>query len=504
MKKSSKTAQTSGTGDTEFAHGAGVQDLGALDPMQIFESAVAMVTIVGTDGLIERANPHFCAALGYPEDAVIGKSTADFYAPSETVRFDDIHSVLTSGQCWIGKQRMQRASGAQFWVRTTVYPVFDAAGRHCRSLSVRFDINREEQARSDRDMLDALDLFRDEMFIITSDSLRFTYINRAGLETLGWSRDDMTGQTIDRAAHLFERDSFVALTTPLLRGAVPEVSYIREDGARAYEVTLRLTTTEGKAQRFVAIARDISERLALERAKADFTATVSHELRSPLTSIKGGIGLVLSGAAGAPTDKARSLLEIAHRNADRLVLIVNDMLDLEKIAAGQMTFNMKRVAARTLMTDAIDANAGYLAQYGVIARACSDDMATQIDCDPDRMLQVLGNLITNAAKFSDEGQEIRLDLRSDRDTLTFTVQDFGTGIPASAQATIFDRFTQAGSQTRARSGSTGLGLSIVKAIVDSHGGHIDMHSVEGEGTRFDITLPKRQSDNGNSPAQRAG
>lgn len=265
-----------------------------------------------------------------------------------------------------------------------------------------------------------------------------------------------------------------------------------------YEITLRLTHAETDGRCFVAIARDISERLELERTKSAFIATVSHELRSPLTSIKGGIGLVLSGAAGDVSDRARGLLEISHRNADRLVLIVNDMLDLEKIAAGRMTFDMRQTDGVALIREALNGNGSYLDQFGVDAHIEGLDRPAWLTCDPDRVLQVLGNLLTNAAKFSIAGQQIRIALQENTENITFTVQDFGIGIPKKAQGTIFERFTQANCHHRGRADGTGLGLSIMKAIVESHSGRVDMDSTEGKGTTFHVTLPKRQPGESNA------
>jgi signal transduction histidine kinase len=164
------------------------------------------------------------------------------------------------------------------------------------------------------------------------------------------------------------------------------------------------------------------------------------------------------------------------------------MLELDKIAAGKMVFDMHNQDASQLFAEALSANESYLAQYGVTVVTKGLETPCDIYCDPDRMLQVLNNLLSNAAKFSSRGGEIHAALKPMANGVQISVQDFGVGIPKAAQATIFERFTQAKNGAIERRG-TGLGLSIVKAIVEHHNGHVELDSAEGKGTTFHIFLP---------------
>ncbi|WP_056030934.1 cell wall metabolism sensor histidine kinase WalK [Loktanella sp. 3ANDIMAR09] len=221
----------------------------------------------------------------------------------------------------------------------------------------------------------------------------------------------------------------------------------------------------------------------------DFVATVSHELRTPLTSVKGALGLALSGASGPITDQTRKLLDIAHRNVGRLMLLVNDILDLEKMSSGNMSFDMVPTDLRTVIDAACEANTDFAKGYGVNVSCDVPDHPAMALLDADRMHQVMTNLISNACKFSHKGGTISIVLTTlGNGSHKIQVSDKGIGIPADALETIFERFNQAGSIHRNRSGSTGLGLAIVKTIVEAHDGSISLSSTQDRGTTVTITL----------------
>ncbi len=238
------------------------------------------------------------------------------------------------------------------------------------------------------------------------------------------------------------------------------------------------------------IFRDITQRREIERLKEEFIATVSHELRTPLTSIQGALELVADGAAGEIPDAAESLLKIAQGNGYRLLKIVNDILDISKIEAGEMPFTTAAVDIGALARMAIDANDRYAEQHGSYIRLESELASrTYVRADADRLLQVLANLISNAAKFSPADTEITVVVETQGDDVRITVRDRGDGVPEAAREHIFGKFMQVdGSSTRAH-GGTGLGLAISKAIVDRLSGTIGLDSESGHGTAFHVTLP---------------
>ena len=235
--------------------------------------------------------------------------------------------------------------------------------------------------------------------------------------------------------------------------------------------------------------RYATERKRLERLKDEFVSTVSHELRTPLTSISGSLGLLMGNAAGnLPRPMAR-LLTIAHTNSQRLVRLVNDILDIEKMGAGRAVFNFRRVEVRPLVEQAIEANRGFADGYGVQVRLEGARAAADVRADPDRLLQVVTNLLSNAIKFSPADNEVVVAIEKATDMVRITVRDHGRGIPNDFKPLIFEKFAQADAGDARQKGGTGLGLSIVKEIVDRLSGEVGFADAPGGGTVFHVQLP---------------
>ena len=236
--------------------------------------------------------------------------------------------------------------------------------------------------------------------------------------------------------------------------------------------------------------RYATERKRLERLKDEFVSTVSHELRTPLTSITGSLGLLMGNAAGSLPPAMARLVAIAHSNSQRLVRLVNDILDIEKMEAGRVVFNFDRVEVRPLVAQAIEANRGFAEGYGVRVRF--DDAhaaAADVRADPDRLLQVVTNLLSNAIKFSPANNEVMVAVEKGADTVRLTVRDHGPGIPVDFKPLIFEKFAQADAGAARQKGGTGLGLSIVKQIVDRLSGEVGFADAPGGGTIFHVQLP---------------
>jgi signal transduction histidine kinase len=244
----------------------------------------------------------------------------------------------------------------------------------------------------------------------------------------------------------------------------------------------------------VGVIQDITERKQAEQIKNDFLSTISHELRTPLTSIRGSLGLILGGALNEKPDKITELLQVANSNSDRLLLLINDLLDLQKIEAGKMKYNFREVSPFDLLEEVIKINTPYANKHNVTlqltqtSKCCHD----AITIDADRLIQVMTNLISNAVKFSPPGECVEVEHYCSDSSVKITVNDRGPGVPETFQAHLFDRFTQAdGSQKWEHSG-TGLGLNIAQLIVDEHGGTIAYEDNPGGGSRFSVTLPLTQ------------
>jgi signal transduction histidine kinase/DNA-binding response OmpR family regulator len=243
-------------------------------------------------------------------------------------------------------------------------------------------------------------------------------------------------------------------------------------------------------ERYLAIIRDVTERRRVEQMKNEFVSTVSHELRTPLTSIAGSLGLLAGGAAGALPERAAKLIRIAHGNSERLVRLINDILDIEKIESGKMTFDIRPTPLRPLLEQAIASNHAYAQEFGVTTHL--DDSGAEgatVQADPDRLMQVVINLLSNAAKFSQPGGRVEVKVRRDGAFYCINVHDHGSGIPDEFKDRIFSKFAQADSSDTRAKGGTGLGLSIVKEIVARHNGTVTFTSNPDDGTEFVVGIP---------------
>ncbi len=236
---------------------------------------------------------------------------------------------------------------------------------------------------------------------------------------------------------------------------------------------------------------DITQKKADEKLKEEFVATVSHELRTPLTAINGALKIILNGAIEHDPVKLKQLLKIAASNTDRLLELINDILDIEKLSKQEFSLQKEWTDLHQLIQECIEQNQSYAQQYHVSLKCCNND-AVQAYLDVGRFKQVLTNLISNACKYSKAGGVVELDYAQTDDGLTVSVKDYGEGIPEAFIASLFDKFTQADSSTTRRVGGTGLGLSIVKSIVEHHGGKILVNTKEGQGSCFIIRLPVQE------------
>lgn len=234
---------------------------------------------------------------------------------------------------------------------------------------------------------------------------------------------------------------------------------------------------------------DISERKRDERLKTEFISTVSHELRTPLTSISGALGLIQGGALGTPPETMRGMLATAHNNAQRLILLINDLLDMEKLVAGKMAFQMQEQPLMPLIDQAIESNQAYAAQFRaqLVITERLDDAGVNVDAM--RLQQVMSNLLSNAAKFSPPDMQVEVRVESIADRVRISVIDSGPGIPEEFHERIFQKFSQADASSTRKQGGTGLGLAITRELVERMRGSINFFSEPGHGACFFVELP---------------
>ncbi|MFB6350247.1 MAG: sensor histidine kinase, partial [Bradymonadaceae bacterium] len=232
----------------------------------------------------------------------------------------------------------------------------------------------------------------------------------------------------------------------------------------------------------------------VDRLKDEFVSVVSHELRTPLTSVRGSLGLALNSDEQLP-DEVERLLEIAHQNTERLEMLVDDILDIEKIESGDLEFTPEPVAPGDLLDEVARSNESYAGEYGVELETHVRLDGEVIHVDRDRLFQILTNFVSNAIKYSPEGGTVTLNAQpvAEGESVRLSVSDRGEGIPEEFRDKLFERFTQADASTTRQRQGTGLGLSIAKALTEKMGGTIDFMTEIGEGTTFWVDFPVHRS-----------
>jgi len=250
-----------------------------------------------------------------------------------------------------------------------------------------------------------------------------------------------------------------------------------------------IVNSEGKNLGAVIVIHDVTELKRTEKLKNEFVSIVSHELRTPLTSIRGSLGLLVSGVMGKFPEKAEKLLDIANSNCERLLFLINDILDIEKIEAGKMDFKIKLVDINQIVRESIDANKMYADKFGISIQLIQTESPIQVNVDSGRLMQVLTNLISNACKFSPNGETVVVTVTLKNSVVNVSVSDHGPGIPLEFQSRIFQKFSQADSSATRGKGGTGLGLNISKTIIEKLGGTLAFLSRPNEGATFYFELP---------------
>jgi PAS domain S-box-containing protein len=327
------------------------------------------------------------------------------------------------------------------------------------------------------------------------------FVNSAAARMLGMDPAHLAGKSAHDLLHSADATSniFPGVEGALRRAtqdmreaaASGEDTIIRADGSKLrIEYTLNGILEGGHLAGSVLSFRDISERHALDRLKAEFISTVSHELRTPVTAIRGALGLLSADGNDQLDKKTANLIRIAQSNSERLVKLVNDILDLDRLGSGRERMIMRQVRLADIVSQAVDNMAPVAEAAGV--HLVHNPLKAEIVGDPDRLLQVVTNLVSNAVKFSPRSSEVSIVVNPDEQGVTLSVVDIGRGIPADKLESIFDRFQQVDSSDARQKGGTGLGLAICKAIVQQHSGRIWAESNPRGGSTFRVFLPYRQ------------
>lgn len=360
--------------------------------------------------------------------------------------------------------------------------------------------------RLQREMMSVNSMFR-AMVEALPDSLnakdmegRFIVANPATAKLMGAaSPDELIGKTDfdyytpDVAESFVDDEQQVRESGTHLRIDQPTVF---TDGSSGWLSTVKapLRSATGDVIGIITHNRNITEERRNAEIKSEFISTVSHELRTPLTSIRGSLGLMQTGVAGSLPPKAANLVRIAHKNSERLVLLINSILDMEKLDAGKVMMNLQRSKIRPLVEAALESNSSYMPERRIKFTLIDDVPDAEVNVDVERLQQVMSNILSNAVKYShvDGAVQVRIEQRGQK--VRISVSDTGAGIPESFHSRMFSKFERADTSDTREMAGTGLGLSIVKAIMDQLGGKVGFESEIGKGSTFHIELPIAAGD----------
>ncbi|MEO8431258.1 MAG: ATP-binding protein [Acidobacteriota bacterium] len=331
--------------------------------------------------------------------------------------------------------------------------------------------------------------------LITTDARAIIEtVNPAAERMFGYEAAELIGKHLGVLAPLVAGDdarAFMRQAAVDSLGKITEWPARRRDGS-VFPMELALATFEtADGRHFSGSLRDISERKEIDRMKKEFLSTVSHELRTPLTSIRGSLGLLAGGVLGPLPEDAKEVVAVAERNVVRLVDLINDILDLERLDTGRLEMRFERVPVARILARSLDAVRAFADSQSIALESVSS--AAILFADADRLVQVLVNLLSNAIKFSPARSTVSVRVTENASGTEIRVADRGRGVPEAYREAIFERFRQVESSDARQKGGSGLGLAISRAIIEQHGGAIGMESREDEGSIFWIRLPAAPS-----------
>jgi PAS domain S-box-containing protein len=467
----------------------------------VIENAVDVICSIDAEGKFAAVSPASLKLWGYKPEELIGR------AYTELVFSEDLEHTVAAFQSIMQAQtslpvenRTMRKDGSIVSVLWSAFWSESERSMFC----VAHDITERKQAEdavraSEARVRQIIDSMPVGLAVIDQRGL-IEAVNPAMELMFGYSATELIGghlMTLFSNPSEQSAETFLADVFEKSLGRVAEREAVKSNGELfPTELSLkRITNREG--ERLLVNILDLSERKEVERLKREFVSTVSHELRTPLTAVRGSLTLMTAGAVGELNDQMRRVVTIAERNTIRLIGLINDLLDLDKLEVGQLIMNFDDVPLSSVIERSVESVRAFGDQIGVSIEA--DSTETVVYADGDRLVQVIVNLLSNAIKFSNKGSTVYIRVEQEPGWVRVSVVDKGRGIPEKYRELIFQRFQQVEVSDSKKRGGTGLGLAICKAIIEQHKGTIGVESEEGEGSTFWFRVPEAD----NSKEQRA-
>ena len=493
----------------------------------ILDSSNFSIICANSEGLIQIFNKSAERMLGYTEDEIVHKQTpAIFHDVNEVIiraveLSEELGMEIEPGfDAFVAKSRIKREPDEHEWTyihkNGTRIPVLlsvtalinkdnDISGYLGMAVDLREQKKQERQLHDNQEFFRALYENSLDAHVQTDITKGFIGANAAALKLFGCADiDEFLALSPAELSPEYQSDGqlssekALAMMITAMRTGSHKFEWLhqRVDGTQFDAEVVLVRMTIGGKDLLQGTVRDISERKRAEQIKNAFISTVSHELRTPLTSISGVLGLVEQGVLGAIPDAALSMIKMAHRNSLRLSDLINDLLDIEKLAAGQMIFEMQEQRLMPLIQQAVNSLTTYFLQFKVncTINALIDPT---IYVDERRIIQVLTNFLSNAAKFSYEGGQIEVVVKlldgNINPLVRVAVIDHGIGMQDNFKVKIFQKFSQEDTSDTRKKGGTGLGLAICKELIERMHGQIGFESNHNQGSCFYFDLPLKLS-----------
>jgi len=472
----------------------------------VVENSLGFVFTCTLEGRLTSLNTFTADSLGYKSEDLTGRPLTNFLSKPGIESFaDSLKTVITTGE-YQGTVPILRKDGQERRIAFRSRRM-DLPGSSSFVLTHGMDVTEQQEAE------DQLNLMRRQRELIlgaVGDGIygmdlegKLTFINPAAAKLLGYTSDEIRGKGIHELIHHSHADGTAhsKANCPILLGLrrregvrIRDDVFWRKDGTSLpVEYVASPLIDEGQIAGMVVAFQDVSERRRLERMKDEFISTVSHELRTPLTSLRASLGLISSGSLDKRPEKQKQMLEVAIGNCDRLVRLVNDILDFDRVEKGGMPLHREVLPAGDILRRAADVEHDAAIKASITFRFDVKAGIT-VNVDLERTLQVLAELVSNAIKFSPPQTIIKLGAQPSGDNeVCIVVEDQGRGIPQEKLDMIFERFQQGDASDSRALGGTGLGLAICRRIVQQHGGRIWAESDPGKGSRFLFTLPSGET-----------
>ena len=366
-------------------------------------------------------------------------------------------------------------------------------------LATKSSGNSDEVAALDQSfyrMIETIELARQREKAILENSmdvifaldslLEFKFVSASSKKAWSYDAEELVGKEFD---HIVHEDDIDRARSKLLENQDQPIKLdlrlkAKDESYREYSVN----TIYSKAEKlYFCAARDQSEEKQLQRQKQDFMNMISHDLRSPLTALKVTYGLILEGAIDVQDKRGKKILEQGNSEIDRLVRMVNDLLDAEKLEQKKMQLSIEKTSTSTIIDQALQAVSSLANEKQLKIK--KEAKSLELNCDKDRLIQALVNLLSNAIKYSSSGDCISIEIEEAEQNIRISVTDEGPGIEENEIKHIFEQFRQTGMDREKEKSGSGLGLYIVKLITEAHGGEVGVESELGKGTKFWMQLP---------------